>query len=137
MPITPVDAATVDADIANVTRAANGSPVLLGNEQSGQSFDMQTSIRHATTIGVFLMLSAMHSQPATAQSKLVKTAVTYREVDGHEILADVHRPQDKDVRPVIVWIHGGALIVGHREGLHDRVKELAEEQGLLQMRFVK
>src|SRR5215471_10938730 len=44
-----------------------------------------------------------------------KTTVAYREIDGHKILADVYRPQDAKVRPVIVWIHGGALITGNRD----------------------
>jgi len=44
-----------------------------------------------------------------------KTTVAYREIDGHKIiLADVYRPQDTTIRPVIVWIHGGALITGNR-----------------------
>src|SRR5215471_16954878 len=34
-----------------------------------------------------------------------KTTVAYREIDGHKILADVYRPQDTTIRPVIVWIH--------------------------------
>ena len=44
-----------------------------------------------------------------------KTTAAYREIDGHKILADVYRPQDAKVRPVIVWIHGGALITGNRD----------------------
>ena len=44
-----------------------------------------------------------------------KTTVAYREIDGHKILADVYRPQDTTIRPVIVWIHGGALITGNRD----------------------
>jgi len=46
---------------------------------------------------------------------LKKTTVAYREIDGHKILADVYRPQDTTIRPVIVWIHGGALITGNRD----------------------
>ncbi len=41
----------------------------------------------------------------------------YRTVDGHDIHADVYRAPGDDVRPVVVWIHGGALIGGGREGL--------------------
>ena len=44
-----------------------------------------------------------------------KTTAAYREIDGHKILADVYRPQDAKIRPVIVWIHGGALITGNRD----------------------
>ena len=58
-----------------------------------------------------------------------KATVAYRQVNGHEILADVWRPATDQVCPVIVWIHGGALIMGHREGIHPKVRELAEEKG--------
>jgi acetyl esterase/lipase len=89
---------------------------------------MNRHLLHATTIGLFLMLGPTQSQSATTQSKLVKTTVAYRQVDGHQILADVYRPRGDDVRPVIVWIHGGGLIMGHREGIDHRLMALAEEQ---------
>jgi acetyl esterase/lipase len=38
----------------------------------------------------------------------------YKVVGDCKILADVFRLPDHVVRPVIVWIHGGALIMGHR-----------------------
>ena len=41
---------------------------------------------------------------------------TYKQVGDLMIKADVHRPATDDVCPVIVWIHGGALINGHRAG---------------------
>jgi acetyl esterase/lipase len=55
-------------------------------------------------------------------------------VDGHKILADVYRPEGKDVRPVIVYIHGGALIMGSRQlnaayPLQGQLLSLAEERG--------
>jgi acetyl esterase/lipase len=43
-----------------------------------------------------------------------KSTYTYKVVDGHSIKADVYRPPDNRVRPVILWIHGGALIFGDR-----------------------
>ncbi len=59
----------------------------------------------------------------------MKTTVTFREVEWHKILLDVYRPEGNDVRPVIVWIHGGALIMGNREGIHPQVSALAQENG--------
>jgi acetyl esterase/lipase len=44
-------------------------------------------------------------------------------------LLDVYRPEGNDVRPVIVWIHGGALIMGNREGIHPQVSALAQVNG--------
>ena len=72
--------------------------------------------------------TSLGQQPATPPLT-AKTTVAYRQVNGHEILADVWRPATDQVCPVIVWIHGGALIMGHREGIHPKVRELAEEKG--------
>ena len=67
----------------------------------------------AFLLGLFLLFSFIDSLAAEISFK--KATVVYREIDGHKILADVHRPQDAKVRPVIVWIHGGALITGSRD----------------------
>ena len=45
------------------------------------------------------------------------TTYTYRIVDGHEILADCYGYPDEEIRPAIIYIHGGALIFGTRTGL--------------------
>lgn len=42
---------------------------------------------------------------------------TYKIVVGLRIQADIFRPADDDLRPVVVWIHGGALIGGQRTGI--------------------
>ena len=44
-----------------------------------------------------------------------KQTYTYKVVGRHEILADVYRYPGEEIRPAILWIHGGALIVGTRE----------------------
>ena len=90
---------------------------------------MNRRLNHPVFVGLVLVLSMTHSPSATGDSTMIKTTVAYREVDGHEILADVYRPQGDDVCPVIVWIHGGALIMGHREGVNPQVLSLAKEQG--------
>jgi acetyl esterase/lipase len=52
--------------------------------------------------------------PATAQDK--KMTYTYKQVGDVAIKADVYSAAG-DKRPVVVWIHGGALIMGNREGI--------------------
>jgi acetyl esterase/lipase len=48
----------------------------------------------------------------------------YKVANGHEIFADVHRPLHGETRAALVWIHGGALILGSRKGI--TVFQLAE-----------
>ncbi len=52
----------------------------------------------------------------------------YKTVGDLQIKADVHRFDDSVVRPVVVWIHGGALIMGNRGGLFG-VSEMMLEAG--------
>ncbi|HJQ78885.1 MAG TPA: alpha/beta hydrolase [Lacipirellulaceae bacterium] len=47
----------------------------------------------------------------------------YKKVGPLAIKADVYRQPDDRVRPAAVWIHGGALIMGHRAQIDRRVKQ--------------
>jgi acetyl esterase/lipase len=76
---------------------------------------MRRLIFQAFSLGSFLLLSTAFFDSFAAETSLKKTTVAYREIDHHRILADVYRPQDAKIRPVIVWVHGGALIMGNRE----------------------
>ncbi|MFQ5732400.1 MAG: alpha/beta fold hydrolase [Planctomycetaceae bacterium] len=58
----------------------------------------------------------------------VKT-FTYKRVGELAIKADLHRADDDKKRPVVVWIHGGALIMGHRAGISRRMKPLLLNAG--------
>ena len=49
---------------------------------------------------------------------LSKKTYTYKIVDQHEIKADVYRKLSEDIQPVIIWIHGGALIIGTRDWIN-------------------
>lgn len=71
--------------------------------------------------------------PGLAHAAQEKTTVTYRTVEGHNLLVDVYRSQTDQPRPVIVWFHGGALIMGSREWLLPQMREVAERMdfGLL------
>ena len=63
---------------------------------------------------LFLPFVLAMAQAASAQTNLQKATVAYKKINGHEILADVYRPKGDRICPVIVHIHGGALIMGNR-----------------------
>lgn len=69
------------------------------------------------------------SRSRAAETEMRTQTFTYKRVGDLEIKADVYRPADQVVRPVCVWLHGGALIMGHRAGVSDRVKQHAAERG--------
>ncbi len=48
---------------------------------------------------------------------------TYKTVGNCEIKADVYGTSADTVRPVVIWIHGGALIMGHREGIDRALRD--------------
>ncbi len=58
-----------------------------------------------------------------------KKTYTFKTVDGVAIRADVHRSSDEKVRPVVVWIHGGALLMGSRTSVPAQLLELCRSDG--------
>lgn len=58
-----------------------------------------------------------------------KKTYVYKEVDSVKIHLDIYRPDDKRVRPVVVWIHGGALILGGRQGVPGDLRSLCRDEG--------
>jgi acetyl esterase/lipase len=58
-----------------------------------------------------------------------KKTYTYKTAVGCSIRADVYRPNDDRIRPVILWIHGGALIFGRRDNIKTRQLERYLEAG--------
>lgn len=94
--------------------------------------------RVALMCGAALFLSAQPSYwcgpclraqtPQGAQAAQL-TTFAYKRVGELEIKADVWRAPDTLPRPTIIWIHGGALINGHRGGINNRVKKMALDAG--------
>ena len=58
----------------------------------------------------------------------LKTYV-YKKVGELEVKADVYQYGNDKIRPVIVWIHGGALINGHRKGIPGHIRQFAFANG--------
>src|SRR5262245_20777025 len=64
-----------------------------------------------------------------------KKTYTYKTVGDTKIQADVYRPADTGVRPVVVWLHGGALIVGGRGGVPSPLLGLCRREGFVLVSF--
>jgi len=62
------------------------------------------------------------ASPPVESAPISKQTFTYKRVGDLEIKLDVYRYDDKLARKVAVWIHGGALINGGRQGVSARVK---------------
>ena len=60
----------------------------------------------------------------------VKKTYTYKAVGDVSIQADVYRADDDEVRPVVVWIHGGALITGNRNSVPRQLLDLCRAEGV-------
>lgn len=80
---------------------------------------------------VWLTLCLLSTSPTLAAENdkpLVKTTHVYKTVDDVKVQADVYRPEGDEVRPVVVWIHGGALIVGSRSQVPRQILELCTRE---------
>lgn len=96
------------------------------------------------TISALLISFAMVF-PATAQekSKLAPVKVNvqladaapkthaYKTVGDLPIKADVYRLPGDDIRPALVWIHGGALITGQRTGMRAEQRQRYLDAGFV------
>lgn len=70
--------------------------------------------------GIALALGAF---PGESRGDVRKSTYIYKKVGKLEIKADVYRSDDDAVQPVLVFLHGGALIMGNRDGIDRRFKQ--------------
>jgi len=78
-------------------------------------------------LAVVLIASVAYADETT----VVMKTYTYKTVGDLDIQADVYRSNDSTLRPVVISIHGGALIFGHREWIDARLKELLLDAGYI------
>jgi acetyl esterase/lipase len=82
-----------------------------------------------------LLLPAWFGLDLRAADQFEKDTLVYKQVGPLPIKADVYHYSDTKVRPVVVSLHGGALIMGHRGNLDRRVKNFALTNGCLLVSF--
>ncbi len=75
--------------------------------------------------------SAALSADASAQQNTPPTPhdYVYKQVGDLEIKAKVYEYDGAKIRPAVVWFHGGALIMGHRDGISGKVRQFAIDNG--------
>jgi acetyl esterase/lipase len=72
---------------------------------------------------------AMPRLTEAADDKNAKKTYTFKTVEKCAIKADVYGAPDDKLRPVVVWIHGGALITGDRRGIMGGLRDLLLKAG--------
>lgn len=76
-----------------------------------------------------LLLAMIGSLSSAAEPTFSKKTHTYKTVGDVSIQADVHRAEDEVARPVVVWIHGGALINGSKNSVPKPLLDLCRQEG--------
>ena len=84
--------------------------------------------RKSSGIAAAVLAIAM-SLTASQAADPVPQSFTYKQVGELEIKADVYNAAPGESRPVLVWIHGGALIGGNRTSVDRRIKKAMLDAG--------
>lgn len=78
----------------------------------------------------FTMILLVSAACAAAQvPAFEKKTHVFKTVGDLKIEADVYRASDAKPRPVLVWIHGGALIMGNRNSVPKDLLDLCKAEG--------
>lgn len=91
-------------------------------------------MRGRTAVVAFMLIGGTADLNAD-EKPLVKTTHIFKTVGDVKIQADVFRPDDKEKRSVVVWLHGGALIVGNRVGVPKQIVDLCRAEGYVLVSF--
>jgi acetyl esterase/lipase len=94
-------------------------------------FNVIAAIFLSLAAGCVLSAAAAPQDPPV----LAKRTYTYKTVGDTKIQADVYRPDDTKVRPVLVWLHGGALITGNRGSVPRQLMDLCRQEGYALVSF--
>ncbi|MEZ6072122.1 MAG: alpha/beta hydrolase [Pirellulales bacterium] len=74
---------------------------------------------------ILLAATSVHLTSAALadEPEFTRTTYVYKTVGDLDVHADVYRAPGDEPRPVLVMIHGGALMLGNREGIDRRVRD--------------
>jgi len=80
-------------------------------------------------LSVAVVAALIPSLTAANEPAFNKKTHVYKTVGPIKIEADVYRAEDEKVRPIVVWIHGGALIMGSRTSVPSDLLNLCRTEG--------
>lgn len=83
----------------------------------------------AFSVAMTLLVGFGSSASRAADKPFVQTTVTYKVAGKTKIEADVYHFDDHETRPVVVHIHGGALMMGSRRGLPYNLRDVCQQAG--------
>ena len=84
------------------------------------------------TVGCAVETRETSSPSSPSQSaELCRCTYTYKKVGDLQIKLDVHWVDDGVTRPVLVWLHGGALMMGYRATIDGRVSKAVLKAGYM------
>jgi acetyl esterase/lipase len=91
---------------------------------------MTATVASTPWLGIAAAAALLLANPVhAADPPLPKQTHTFKTVGDLKIQADVYRADDAKVRPVVVWIHGGALIMGNRKSVPQNLLDLCRDEG--------
>src|SRR5262245_46975748 len=93
---------------------------------------MRCPMKLLSLLAVLLLAAVI---PANAGDDFPKKTHIFKTVGDVPIHADVYRPADDKVRPVVVWLHGGALINGSRNSVPKQISDQCRKEGYVLVSF--
>lgn len=86
-------------------------------------------------LSVLLVVLTVPLGAASADFPLTRKTHVFKKVGDGSIHADVYRPADDKIRPVVVWLHGGALVSGSRTSVPKQLLDLCQAEGFVLVSF--
>ncbi len=97
-------------------------------KNGGKLVELMSQGNHPNRQGHDLVVAEALKWFPTPATPLTKTTHVFRTVGDVKVEADVYRPAGNALRPVVVWIHGGALIVGSRVQVPRNLLDLCAQE---------
>jgi acetyl esterase/lipase len=76
-------------------------------------------------LAVLLLLPLSQAAPPP----FAKKTYVFKKAGETSIELDVHRAESEEILPTLVWIHGGALLMGNRQGVPRNLLDLCRKEG--------